>query len=102
MSRPVPLVLMAVVACHAAPAVRPKLPLVTAAEQSGFVRTGHYAEAIALCRDFARAYDGVRCDEIGRTFEDRPIVALHIARHHAHPVPVLYLQAGVHAGEIDG
>ena len=34
------------------------------------------SEAVALCRDFARAYDGVACDEIGRTVEDRPIVAL--------------------------
>ncbi|HSD89788.1 MAG TPA: M14 family zinc carboxypeptidase, partial [Kofleriaceae bacterium] len=79
---------------------RPKLPLITTGERSGYTRTGHYDEAVALCRDFARAYDGVRCEEIGRTLEDRPIVALHISRGTGRPT--IYLQGGIHAGEVDG
>jgi len=84
-----------VVACHTAP--RPSL--VTTGEASHWERTGRYAEAVQLCHDFARAYDGVTCREIGRTAEDRPIVALEISRSHG---PWIYVQAGIHAGEIEG
>src|SRR5260221_3039096 len=79
---------------------RPHLPLLTTAETSHWLRTGHYDEAVQLCHDFARAYDGVTCDEIGRTAEDRPIVAIVIARKPG--APFIYIQAGVHAGEIEG
>ncbi|MDQ3364894.1 MAG: peptidase M14 [Myxococcota bacterium] len=75
-------------------------PLVTTGEQSGWTRTARYDEAIRLCRDFAVAYDGVRCDEIGRTVQDRPLLALRIARRPG--LPVIYIQAGIHAGEIEG
>ncbi len=80
--------------------VGPRPSLVTTAEQTGYLRTGPYDEAVRLCRDFARSYAGVHCDEIGRTGEDRPIVALRIERHPN--LPVLYIQAGIHAGEIEG
>ncbi|HUS27823.1 MAG TPA: M14 family zinc carboxypeptidase, partial [Kofleriaceae bacterium] len=86
------------IGCHSS--ARPKLPLVTVGEASQFTKTGHYDEAITLCHDFARAYEGVRCDEIGRTLEDRPIVALHVSRGANRPT--IYLQGGIHAGEIDG
>src|SRR5512146_1320002 len=86
------------IGCH--PAARPKLPLVTTGEASQFTKTGRYAEAVTMCHDFARVYEGVRCEEIGRTLEDRPIVALHISRGPNRPT--IYLQAGIHAGEIDG
>ena len=86
-----------VFACSSA---RPRLSLVTLAERSGYARTGRYDETLALCRDFARSYDHVACNEIGRTGEDRPIVALRIERK-PH-LPVIYIQAGIHAGEIEG
>lgn len=79
---------------------RPRPPLVTTGEQSGYVRTGRYDEAVRLCHDFARAYRGVHCVEIGRSSEDRPIVALRIARRPG--LPVIYVEAGIHAGEIEG
>lgn len=79
---------------------RPPIDLTSTAERSRFVRTGRYAEAMQLCEDFERAYDRVTCDEIGRTTQDRPIVALTIARRPG--LPVLYIQAGIHAGEIEG
>ncbi|MDB4959564.1 MAG: hypothetical protein JWO36_7133 [Myxococcales bacterium] len=93
---------LVLVACHSPASPRPQLPLVTTGESSQWIRTGHYDEAVALCHDFARVYPSVTCDEIGKTGEDRPIVALRIARHHAQRVPVIYVQAGIHAGEIEG
>ncbi len=86
------------IACSAPP--RSPAPLVTTGERSQYVRTGRYDEAIRLCADFARAYRGVRCVEIGRSVEDRPIVALRIERRP--DLPVIYVQGGIHAGEIDG
>lgn len=85
-------------ACTAAS--RPRPDLVTAAERSQYTRTGRYDETIRLCHDFARTYPHVRCDTIGQTGEGRPILALRIARHA--DLPVIYLQAGIHAGEIEG
>src|SRR4249919_1954797 len=86
-------------------------PLTTVAEQSGFQRTGRYAEVIALCDAFARAYPkAVRCIDFGRTPEGRPMKALVASRSGAltpeaankRGVPVLLFQGGIHAGEIDG
>src|SRR5829696_3607638 len=86
--------------CDGLAASQPSGPLTTTAEQTQWVRTGRYDEAVRLCHDFARTYRGVACDEIGRTAEDRPIVALRIER--APKLPVIYIQAGIHAGEIEG
>jgi hypothetical protein len=78
---------------------RPRPALITTAETTGYVRTGRYDEAIRLCGDFARAYDRVHCDRIGTTGEGRPILALRVGRGDR---PVIYFQAGIHAGEIEG
>jgi hypothetical protein len=91
------LFVVVVLACHPA---RPTLPLVTTGESSQYVKTGRYAEAVQLCRDFARVYAGVTCSEIGHTLEDRPIVMLHISRGKRRPT--IYLEGGIHAGEIEG
>jgi zinc carboxypeptidase len=77
----------------------PRPTLVTTAETTHYVQTGRYDEAIRLCHDFARAYDHVRCEEIGKTGEGRPMLALHIGRGDH---PAIYIQAGIHAGEIEG
>lgn len=91
--------LVALAACgHPRP--RPSGPLVTTAERSQWLRTGRYDEAVRLCHDFAATYAGVACTEIGRTLQDRPIVALEITR--APGKPTIYIQAGIHAGEIEG
>jgi hypothetical protein len=74
--------------------------LTTTAETSQWLRTGRYDETIALCRDFARAYAGVRCEILGETLQRRPIVALSITRHA--DAPVILIQGGIHAGEIEG
>ena len=68
-----------VAACRTSGVRKPRasgLPLVTTGEQSQWKRTGRYDEAVRLCNDFAATYDGVTCDEIGHTLQDRPIVAL--------------------------
>lgn len=83
----------------------------TEAERSGFARTGRYAEAIALCDAFAQRYpDAVRCIDFGTTPEGRPMKALVVTRSGARTpeqaraagLPVLLVQGGIHAGEIDG
>jgi hypothetical protein len=85
--------------------------LTTESERSGFVRTGRYSEVIALCDAFAKAYpDAVRCIDFGTTPEGRPMKALIVSRTgaltpeaaHAKGLPVLLVQGGIHAGEIDG
>lgn len=94
---------------------RPALPadpaLTTVAERSGFVRTGRYDEVPALAAAFARAYpDAVRHQVFGTTPEGRPMQMLVVTRTGAFDpaearrrgLPVLLLQGGIHAGEIDG
>ena len=85
--------------------------LETIAEQSKFVRTGHYDEVQRLCAAYARTWpDLVKCVEFGRTPEGRPMLALVASRSGAldpkealrRGLPVILLQGGIHAGEIDG
>jgi len=86
-------------------------PLTTLAEQSGYVKTGRYAEVLSLCGAFEQRYKKrVRCTEFGKTPEGRPMVALiasdsgtlDAAQAHQRKLPVMLFQGGIHAGEIDG
>ncbi|MES2047767.1 MAG: M14 family metallopeptidase [Pseudomonadota bacterium] len=86
-------------------------PLTTIAEQSGFKKTGRYEEVIRLCHSFQQAYPkAVRCTKFGTTPEGRPMLALVASRTgaltaqaaHQRKLPVLLVQGGIHAGEIDG
>lgn len=86
-------------------------PLGTVAEQSGFVRTGRYAEVVELCDAFAKAYPAsVRCIGLGTTPQGRPMKALVASTSGAldpaaarqRGLPVVLIQGGIHAGEIDG
>ena len=85
--------------------------LQTVAEKSQFQRTGRYEEVERLCAAYARQWhDAVRCVEFGRTPEGRPMLALVVSRTGAltatearkRNLPVLLIQGGIHAGEIDG
>lgn len=85
--------------------------LSTVAEQSGFKKTGRYEEVIQLCHRFQQAYPkAVRCTNFGTTPEGRPMLALVASRTgaltaqaaHQRQLPVLLVQGGIHAGEIDG
>ena len=92
-------------------AVAAEPALTTIAERSGFVRTGRYDEVIALCDAFQQRYpDSVRCFDFGTTPEGRPMKAMAVSTTgkldpvaaRAAGLPVLLLQGGIHAGEIDG
>ncbi|HEY1142126.1 MAG TPA: M14 family metallopeptidase [Lysobacter sp.] len=85
--------------------------LSTVSERSGFLKTGRYDEVIALCDAFQQRYpQAVRCFDFGTTPEGRPMKALAVsttgklqpesAREAG--LPVLLVQGGIHAGEIDG
>ena len=83
----------------------------TVAEQSNFRRTGHYDEVVRLCAAYERNWhDAVRCGQFGRTPEGRPMYVLTVSRSGAltpeqarkQNLPVLMMQGGIHAGEIDG
>ncbi|HEY5804772.1 MAG TPA: M14 family metallopeptidase [Lysobacter sp.] len=85
--------------------------LTTVSERSGFVKTGRYDEVIALCAEFARRYpDAVRCNDFGTTPEGRPMKVLVVSKAGAFTpeaakakgLPVMLIQGGIHAGEIDG
>lgn len=97
--------LSAVPLSHAAP------DLTTVSERSGFQHTGRYDEVIKLCADFQRAYpQQVKCVNFGTTPEGRPMKALIVTRGGAFTpqaakqrgLPVVLIQGGIHAGEIDG
>ncbi len=79
---------------------RARPSLITTAETSQWKRTGRYDEAVTLCGDYARTYEGVRCEVLGSTLQGRPIVALTITRRA--DAPVILIQGGIHAGEIEG
>ncbi|HWM68169.1 MAG TPA: M14 family metallopeptidase [Steroidobacteraceae bacterium] len=85
--------------------------LQTVAEKSNFVRTGRYDEVVRLCAAYERTWrDAVRCTQFGRTPEGRPMLALIVSRSGAltpektreQKLPVMLMQGGIHAGEIDG
>lgn len=93
-------------AAAAAPA-----PLSTVAETSGYLRTGRYAEVETLCTQYPKRFSGkVRCDSFGVTPEGRRMLAFiasadgvltpELAQKKRRPV--VMIQGGIHAGEIDG
>lgn len=109
MIRPVCLAITLVLAVSTAAAA--DNALTTVSERSGFVKTGRYDEVIALCSAFQVAYPKqVRCITFGTTPEGRPMKALLATRTgaltaadaHSRKIPVLLVQGGIHAGEIDG
>ncbi len=70
--------LPAALAClFAVPAVMAAENMVTVAEKSQFTKTGRYTEVDTLCKNFQKNYPKwVRCQEIGRSPEGRPILVL--------------------------
>lgn len=85
--------------------------LTTIAEQSGYKRTGRYDEVERLCTTFQQTWPAqVRCFEFGRTPEGRRMLALaasadstfDAASARSKQRPVVLMQGGIHAGEIDG
>jgi hypothetical protein len=86
-------------------------PLTTEAERSDFRRTGRYEEVERLCAAAAAAdARRVRCFTFGRTPEGRNMLALAVsqdgtldaAKARRRQRPVILVQGGIHAGEIEG
>ncbi|WP_206860804.1 M14 family metallopeptidase [Lysobacter changpingensis] len=106
-----PLLLVALLTALPAFAAPSDTTLTTVSERSGFVKTGRYDEVIALCDAFAARYpDAVRCQDFGTTPEGRPMKVLVVSKAGAFTpeeaiakgLPVMLIQGGIHAGEIDG
>ncbi|HEX7013071.1 MAG TPA: M14 family metallopeptidase [Steroidobacteraceae bacterium] len=85
--------------------------LTTVSERSGWKKTGRYEEVERLCPAFGRQWPGqVRCIEFGRSPEQRPMLALIASADGVLDAesarkmrrPVVLMQGGIHAGEIDG
>jgi hypothetical protein len=113
MIRPAPAFVAALAALLAfsASAIAADPALTTLSERSGFLKTGRYDEVIALCDAFAKRYPAaVRCGTFGTTPEGRPMKLLVVSKTGAFTpeaakakhLPVLLVQGGIHAGEIDG
>jgi hypothetical protein len=113
MTRPAPALITALAALLVAStsAIAANPALTTLSERSGFLKTGRYDEVIALCDAFAKRYpDAVRCGDFGTTPEGRPMKLLVVSKTgaftpeaaKARHLPVLLVQGGIHAGEIDG
>ena len=86
-------------------------PLTTVAEQSGWIQTGRYQEVEQLCAAFPKRYPGkVKCERFGVTPLGRPMWMLIASadglftpeQQRAKRRPVVFVQGGIHAGEIDG
>lgn len=86
-------------------------PLTTIAEESKWLRTGRFDEVERLCAEFPKRYPGkVKCERFGTTPEGRPLLSLVASadgvftpvQTRAKGRPVVLLQGGIHAGEIDG
>lgn len=74
--------------------------LTTEAETSGWIKTGRAAETEKLCFAFAKKYPKhIQCKVLGLTPEKRKMVYLIVGNTKD---PVVWVQAGIHAGEIDG
>ncbi|OYZ22905.1 MAG: hypothetical protein B7Y39_07065 [Bdellovibrio sp. 28-41-41] len=80
------------------------IELTTIAEQSNWIKTGRADETERLCKDFAKKFPNrVQCQSYGKTPEGRTMwyMQIHDKKINAN-APVVWLQAGIHAGEIDG
>jgi hypothetical protein len=85
--------------------VHPDDPWITPAEQAGFRTTPSYADTLAYLRRLAGASDLIRLERIGDTPEGRELVVVIASKDGARldpRKPVVLVQAGIHAGEIDG
>ncbi len=84
--------------------------LLTVAEASGFTATSTHAEVLSFIQALNRLSPNLRVETMAQTVEGRPVPLLVLGR----PVPltpqalrndprlVVYIQANIHAGEVEG
>jgi murein tripeptide amidase MpaA len=92
-------------------AAPPSRELQTEAERTNYRATGRYDEVERLCARFQEAWPSqVVCHAFGRSAEGRPLLSLVVSgdgvfdpvRVRASGRTVVFLQGGIHPGEIDG
>ncbi|MBK9384957.1 MAG: M14 family metallopeptidase [Planctomycetes bacterium] len=91
-----------------APLLAPKLE--TTAEASGYTRTSSHAEVIAFCNSLRARGAAIRLQEIGASSGGLPMLLcatgaaarLDARRIQRAELPVVYVQANIHGGEVDG
>ncbi|MGE3465529.1 MAG: M14 family metallopeptidase [Pyrinomonadaceae bacterium] len=82
----------------------------TIAEATDYAKTSRYDESIEYAKRLAKASDLIHYESIGKSGEGRDIPLLIAARDKAFSPkwakrtgrPIVFIQAGIHAGEIDG
>ena len=82
------------------------IDLRTQAEKTNWKETGRAQETENLCKDFSRRFpEWIQCKTYGKTPEGRNLRYLYIhdpkIKNHE-SLPTLWVQSGIHAGEIDG
>lgn len=102
--------MLLVLGCRCAPEP-PPVDLATTAEKSAYRETGTYDEVDRLCHGFESRFPGkASCFAFGTTPEKRTIWALAVSKAgaldaataRARGLPIVLVQGGIHAGEIDG
>ncbi|MGN7158451.1 M14 family metallopeptidase [Sphingomonas sp. SAFR-052] len=76
-------------------------PWITPAEASGFVTTPNYAATRAWIDKLVAASPLLTIETFGKSPQDRDLYAVRAHKGTA-PKPVVLVQAGIHAGEIEG
>ncbi|MGE5489186.1 MAG: M14 family metallopeptidase [bacterium] len=84
--------------------------LLTPAETSNYTRTGRYAEAVEYARKLEKLSPWVRVEKFGTTPQGRDMIMLVVSKDRAFTPqaaartgkPVIYIQNGIHSGEIAG
>jgi murein tripeptide amidase MpaA len=76
-------------------------PWITPAERANFVTTPRYAETRAWLERLDAASPLISIETFGRTGEGRDLLMVRASKGGANK-PVVLVQAGIHAGEIDG
>jgi hypothetical protein len=77
-------------------------PWITPSERTGLTETPSYAETRAFAERLAAASPLLRIEMFGKTPQGREMFAIVARRPGTPPKPVLLVQGGIHAGEIDG
>lgn len=77
-------------------------PWVTPSERTGLTETPSYAETRAFAERLVAASPLLRIEVFGKTAQGREMFAIVARKPGTPPKPVLLVQGGIHAGEIDG
>ena len=80
----------------------PTDPWITPSEASGFATTPSYAETRAYIDRLVAASPLLTIVPFGHTAQGRELYAVRAAKPGGGPKPLLFAQAGIHSGEIDG